>query len=114
MTAETLHTMSTNTDIIAQKESMRIAMGLQDRNNDMVRAIESLAQYGEVNKVATEFTRQGIETLRENLNLMEQTAREVAETVLESKSVVADVVMGNNPDNKKAEETKKAKSPFNL
>lgn len=114
MTAETLHTMSANTDIIAQKESMRIAMGLQDRNNDMVRAIESLAQYGEVNKVATEFTRQGIETLRENLSLMEQTAREVAETVLESKSVVADVVMGNNPDNKKADNTKKAKSPFNL
>ncbi len=114
MTAETLHTMSANTDIIAQKESMRIAMGLQDRNNDMVRAIESLAQYGEVNKVATEFTRQGIETLRENLSLMEQTAREVAETVLESKSVVADVVMGNNHDNKKADNTKKAKSPFNL
>jgi len=114
MTAETLHTMSTNTDIIAQKESMRIAMGLQDRNNDMVRAIESLAQYGEVNKVATEFTRQGIETLRENLNLMEQTAREVAETVLESKSVVADVVMGKNADDNKAVETKKAKSPFNL
>lgn len=114
MTAETLHTMSTNTDIIAQKESMRIAMGLQDRNNDMVRAIESLAQYGEVNKVATEFTRQGIETLRENLNLMEQTAREVAETVLESKSVVADVVMGKNADDTKTVETKKAKSPFNL
>lgn len=114
MTAETLHTMSANTDIIAQKESMRIAMGLQDRNNDMVRAIESLAQYGEVNKVATEFTRQGIETLRENLSLMEQTAREVAETVLESKSVVADVVMGKNADDTKAAETKKAKSPFNL
>lgn len=114
MTAETLNAMAANTDVIAQKESMRIAMGLQDRNEDMVRAIESLAQYGEVNKVATEFTRQGIETLRENLSLMEQTAREVAETVLESKSVVADVVMGAKPDSVKAEEKKTVKSPFNL
>jgi hypothetical protein len=114
MTAETLNAMAANTDVIAQKESMRIAMGLNERNNDMVRAIESLAQYGEVNKVATEFTRQGIETLRENLSLMEQTAREVAETVLESKSVVADVVMGSKPGNVKAEEKKTVKSPFNL
>jgi hypothetical protein len=114
MTAETLNAMAANTDVIAQKESMRIAMGLNERNNDMVRAIESLAQYGEVNKVATEFTRQGIETMRENIELMEKTAREVAETVLESKSVVADVVMGAKPDSVKAEEKKTVKSPFNL
>lgn len=115
MTAETLNTMAANTDVIAQKESMRIAMGLTDRNDAMQRAIEGLAQYGEVNKVATEFTRQGIEAMRENIELMEKTAREVAETVLESKSVVADVVMGAD---KKApadsKETKKVKSPFNL
>jgi hypothetical protein len=116
MTAETLMTMSNNTDMIAQKESMRIAMGYEERNNDLVRAIESLAQYGEVNKVATEFTRNNIQTMRENLDLMEKTARDVAETVLESKAVVADIVMGADSKASATEtETKKAvKSPFNF
>lgn len=114
MTAETLNTMSNNTDMIAQKESMRIAMGYEERNNELVRAIESLAQYGEVNKVATEFTRNGIQSMRENLDLMQKTAEEVAQTVLESKAVVADIVMG--ADTKAApEETKSAvKRPFNF
>ena len=115
MTAETLNTMAANTDMIAQKESMRIAMGFDDRNLAMQRAIEGLAQYGEVNKVATEFTRQGIEAMRENIELMEKTAREVAETVLESKSVVADVVMGSDKKSPTANKaTTTAKSPFNL
>lgn len=113
MTAETLNAMANNTDVIAQKESMRIAMGYQDRNNDLVRAIESLAQYGEVNKVATEFTRSGIQTMRENLDLMQKTAEEVAQTVLESKAVVADMVMGAD---QKTEEVapQKTKNPFKL
>ena len=116
MTAETLMTMSNNTDMIAQKESMRIAMGYEERNNELVRAIESLAQYGEVNKVATEFTRSNIQTMRENLELMEKTARDVADTVLESKAVVADIVMGADSKTSASEtETKSAvKSPFNF
>lgn len=115
MTAETLNAMANNTDVIAQKESMRIAMGINSRNEEMVRAIEGLAQYGEVNKVATEFTRQGIQTMRENLELMEKTAREVADTVLESKSVVADIVMGDEKKATTKTETKKSvKSPFGL
>ena len=116
MTAETLTAMSNNTDVIAQKESMRIALGIQDRNSDLERAIESLAQYGEVNKVATEFTRSGIQTMRENLDLMQKTARDVAETVMESKAVVADIVMGSEPNSsQKQTETKKSvKSPFNF
>ena len=116
MTAETLTAMSNNTDVIAQKESMRIALGIQDRNSDLERAIESLAQYGEVNKVATEFTRNGIQTMRENLDLMQKTARDVAETVMESKAVVADIVMGSEPNSsQKQTETKKSvKSPFNF
>jgi hypothetical protein len=114
MTAETLKAMSDNTDVIAQKESMRIAMGIQDRNEQMVRAIEGLAQYGEVNRVATEFTRQGIATLRENLEVMEKTAREVAETVLDSKAVVADIVMGEGKKAEEKTEKKTARSPFGL
>lgn len=116
MTAETLTAMSNNTDVIAQKESMRIALGIQDRNSDLERAIESLAQYGEVNKVATEFTRNGIQTMRENLDLMQKTARDVAETVMESKAVVADIVMGSesNSSQKQTETKKSVKSPFNF
>jgi hypothetical protein len=116
MTAETLMTMSNNTDMIAQKESMRIAMGYEQRNSDLVRAIESLAQYGEVNKVATEFTRSNIQTMRENLDLMQKTAEEVAQTVLESKAVVADIVMGADGKTSASEPEKKpaVKSPFNF
>jgi hypothetical protein len=114
MTAETLNAMASNTDVIAQKESMRIAMGYQERNGDLVRAIESLAQYGEVNKVATEFTRNGIQTMRENLVLMEKTAAEVAQSVLESKAVVADIVMGDNQKAANDQPVQKTKNPFNL
>jgi hypothetical protein len=114
MTAETLNAMANNTDVIAQKESMRIAMGYQERNNDLVRAIESLAQYGEVNKVATEFTRNGIQTMRENLEVMQKTAEEVAQTVLESKAVVADIVMGADQKAANDEPVAKVKRPFNF
>ncbi len=114
MTAETLNAMANNTDVIAQKESMRIAMGYEARNNDLVRAIESLAQYGEVNKVATEFTRSGIQTMRENLETMQRTAEEVAQTVLESKAVVADIVMGADQPAANDTPAPKAKSPFKL
>lgn len=114
MTAETLNAMANNTDVIAQKESMRIALGYQDRNNDLVRAIESLAQYGEVNKVATEFTRNGIQTMRDNLDLMQKTAEEVAQTVLESKAVVADIVMGADQKAANDEPVAKVKRPFNF
>lgn len=116
MTAETLNAMSNNTDVIAQKESMRIAMGYENRNTELERAIESLAQYGEVNKVATEFTRNNIQTMRENLELMEKTARDVAETVLESKAAVADIVMGTSPKEvkEKTSNKKSVKSPFNF
>lgn len=116
MTAETLNTMANNTDVIAQKESMRIAMGYEARNSDLERAIESLQQYGEVNKVATEFTRNNIQVMRENLELMEKTARDVADTVLESKAAVADIVMGktDEPKTEAKKTTKKASNPFNL
>lgn len=112
MTAETLNTMAMKTDEISQKASIRIALGVQDRSDEIVRAIEGLTQYGQVNKAATEFTRQGIATLRDNLTLMETAAREVADSVMASKSVVADVVMGEKPKNDKPA-AKKA-SPFKL
>lgn len=115
MTAETLNAMADNTDIIAQKESMRLALGLDERNNDMARAIESLAQYGEVNKAATEFTRRGITDMKENLKVLENTAMEVAESVRESKSAYADIVMGDNKeDDGKKENAKSSTSPFKL
>jgi len=115
MTAETLNAMSDNTDMIAQKESMRLALGLDERNSELNRAIESLAQYGEVNKVATDFTRRGISEMKENLAVLENTAMEVAETVRESKSAYADIVMGKDGSSDK-QQTKKAttKSPFKL
>lgn len=114
MTAETLNTMADNTDIIAQKESMRIAMGYTTRNAELERAIEGLAQYGEVNKVATEFTRSGIETMRQNIDIMQQTAEEVAQTVLESKAVTADIVMGENEEKATGTDGATTKSPFNF
>lgn len=113
MAQETLRTMSQNTDVIAQKESMRIAMGIQDRNDEMQHAIESLAQYGEVNKVATSFAKEGIASLRQTLDKMQETARSVAESVMDSKSAYADIVMNDKSETStetKVEST--AQSPF--
>lgn len=112
MTAQTLNAMSDATDVIAQKESMRIAMGITDVNHEMVRAIEGLAQYGEVNKAATEFTRAGIAEMRQNLEVMQQVAEEVASSVLEGKSLYAEDLSVEE----KTKPTSKTGSsnPFNL
>lgn len=107
MTAETLNAMVNNTDVIAQKESMRIAMGTAARNDQLTKAIEGLTQYGEVNKAATEFTREAMVEMKKNLELMEQASIEVAKSVSASKAVVADVAMGDKPKVASAQTTKK-------
>lgn len=115
MTGETLSAMSNNTDVIAQKESMRLALGLDDRNQDVMKAIDSLAQYGEVNRAATEYTKKGLSEMRENLRILEETAGEVADTVRDSKSAYADIVMGEEESEAEDRVNSKAtKNPFNL
>lgn len=114
MTAETLQAMANKTDVIAQKESMRIAMGVGDRAIAMQAAIEGLAQYGEVNKEAMEFTREGIEAMRANMAAMEQMSLEVAQSVHRSKGVIADVMSGTAAEEKAAAPAATVSSPFGL
>jgi len=52
--------------------------------------------------------------MRENLETMQRTAEEVAQTVLESKAVVADIVMGADQPAANDAPAPKAKSPFKL
>lgn len=96
LAASTLNAMNAKTDAVAQKESMRVASGYEVRSKDLEAAIESLAQYGEVNNAAIEITRSGITNLRNNLALMEQVAKEVTRGVNESRSIVADIVDGTD------------------
>lgn len=92
--AQTLKAMAENTDTITQKHSMQLAMGVQDRNLELERAINSLAQYAEVNRAATEITREGLEASRRNLEDLEKMSRELEQGVRDSKGVAADVAMG--------------------
>lgn len=115
MAAHTLDAMRQNTDMLAQKHSLQVAIGIQDRNLNLEKAIENLAQYGKVHQAATKITKDGLSDMKNLVNRMEQTAKEVAEDVSRSYALAADNVMGGGEDapTKKGEAAApKISSPF--
>jgi hypothetical protein len=115
MAGETLARMSGNTNKVAQKESIRIAMGISDQNNDIAKAIEDLATYGEVTKAATNITREGITEMRSKLEEMERIAGEVRKDVADAVAVTADVALGlKKPAEKAKVVADDEENPFKL
>lgn len=115
MAAHTLDTMRQNTDMLAQKHSLQVAMGIQDRNANLEKAIENLAQYGKVHQAATKITKDGLSDMKNLVNRMEETAKAVADDVSRSYALAADNVMGGGEDApaKKGETVApKVSSPF--
>lgn len=94
MAQDTLSRMSANTNKVAQKESIRIAMGIGEQNSQIDKAIEDLAAYGEITKAATNITREGVIEMREKLAEMERIAKGVREDISESIAINAEVGLG--------------------
>jgi hypothetical protein len=91
MAKDTLQQMAENTNKVAQKESIRIAMGIEEQNEDLKKAIDDLGAYGEVVRAATNITREGLTDMRSKLDELKKLATEVQGDVHEAIAVNADV-----------------------
>ncbi len=77
MAKDTLQQMAENTNKVAQKESIRIAMGIEEQNTDLTKAIDDLGSYGEVVRAATTITREGLTEMRGKLDELKTLAESV-------------------------------------
>jgi hypothetical protein len=115
MAKDTLQQMAENTNKVAQKESIRIAMGVQEQNSDLAKAIDDLGAYGEVVRTATNITREGISDMRVKLDELKKLAEDVQGDVKDSVAVNADTARtGSTRTTATATATKAPPSPFNL
>jgi hypothetical protein len=95
MAKDTLLRMAENTNKVAQKESIRLAMGQAEVNKDLERALEDLAQYGEVQRAATDISRSAVQEMRQKLDELQKLAREVQKDTQEAIAVHADASQGS-------------------
>jgi hypothetical protein len=116
MAKDTLQQMAENTNKVAQKESIRIAMGVQEQNSDLAKAIDDLGAYGEVVRTATNITREGLSDMRVKLDELKKLAEDVQGDVKDSVAVNADTARTGGPKTKAATVAapKAPPSPFNL
>ena len=108
MAKDTLQQMAENTNKVAQKESIRIAMGVQEQNSDLAKAIDDLGAYGEVVRTATNITREGITDMRAKLDELKKLAEDVQGDVQDSIAVNADTARTGEV---KSKETTEASAP---
>jgi hypothetical protein len=98
MAKKNLQMMVEATNNIAQKETIRNALGINDLNNDVVKAIEGLGSYGDVLKQATQITHEGLTDLKTNLDAIKKMAEDVQGDIRDNIAVYADVKADNaNP-----------------
>jgi hypothetical protein len=110
MAKDTLQQMTDNTNKVAQKESIRIAMGVQEQNSELTKAIDDLGAYGEVVRTATNITREGISDMRVKLEELKKLAENVQDDVKDAVAVNADTARTSDAKPKVAA-TASANSP---
>lgn len=113
MAKDTLQQMAENTNKVAQKESIRIAMGIEEQNNDLSKAIDDLGAYGEVVRAATNITREGLTDMRAKLDELKKLAEDVQGDVHDAIGVHADVARPQEAV-AKPQATDGTPSPFKL
>lgn len=114
MAQETLARMSENTNSVAQKESIRIAMGVGEQNSAIDKAIEDLKSYGEITRAATDITREGLSEMRDKLAQMEQIAKETREDINQSVAVAAEIGLGVKKPSGSTEKVVPLSNPFKI
>ena len=85
-----LQQMKRSTDNISQKDTIRLAMGMEDTNKDIQAMMDGLMQAGEVLNTSNQITRESLGTMLTNLDRMSEAARGVEETIRARDSIAAD------------------------
>jgi hypothetical protein len=111
MAKQTLTQMTENTNLVAQKEVIRNAMGVTEQNDDLMKAIDDLGAYGEVVRTATKISREGLEEMRGKLSELQTLAKGVGEDIQTSIGVNADVGAGTAPAKAPANDTTRKPAP---
>lgn len=112
-----LERMQKSTSDLGQKEVIRVALGSQEQNSELSKALADLEQYGQVIETATSITKDGLLETKQLLSRLEETAKNVQESVQDSFSAAADVTSGKyqNPEQEKPQQEQKPEtSPFNF
>lgn len=104
MAKDTLHKMAQSTNTVAQKEAIRLAMGISDQNTELEKAIEDLAGYGEVMRTSTEISREGLKEMRAKLDELKSLAEGTQKDIQDAVGLNADVAAGSS-GSKKEEQT---------
>ena len=114
MAKDTLQQMAENTNKVAQKESIRIAMGIEEQNEDLKKAIDDLGAYGEVVRAATNITREGLTDMRSKLDELKKLAEDVQGDVHDAIAVNADTAAQPKTPVDKPAAASATPSPFKL
>ena len=88
---ETHMNMVASTNRIAEKEAIRVAMGVNDTNEGLVRLAEDLESYGKITSIRTNEIRSGLEDMQANLKRIEEIRNSVQTAVRDAVGVTADV-----------------------
>ena len=116
MATNTLQMMSDSTNKIAQKESIRVAMNIQETNDDLMKIAADLESYGEVSKSATDIIRTGLVEMESNLDEIARIRDQVQQGYKEAIGINAEVQGGSKGSSGPSGTLKKpgTPSPFKL
>lgn len=111
---DTLRKMAISTDKVAQRESIRVAMGISTRNQDILTAIDNLAAYSDVQRAATDITRQGISEIHSNLDKLRALASQTQGDLHDAFAAAADATKTEPAAVAAGEPEHKANAPFSV
>ena len=96
MAQDTHRHMMESTNRIAQKESIRVAMGVNETNDELVKLMADLESYGEVSKASTEIVRAGLTEMQENLDKIAAIRDDVQQGIKDAIGVASEVAGSKN------------------
>jgi chromosome segregation ATPase len=105
MAKSTLHEMTKATTDIAKKEVIRAALGVNAQNEELQRAVDNLASFGDVISKSTEITKQGLQEMRGLFSQLETVAGDVQADIKEAVAASADVASGSTKEKKQTVKT---------
>lgn len=99
---DTLGLMTDATNKIAHKEAMRVALGANEINDDIIKAIGDLEEYGEILRNTTDIRRDAVKEMRSNLDQIGDIAKSLQADINDAKAVHSDTTPKPATGNKNA------------